>query len=126
VYTILPCGPRAVNNYPNIVSPLPVVDHYGVRARAVSPFPTFFPSHLRPPAPIRRLLTLVYLSVEVSGEGGTFTMPVWAQSIMRAAEFVASRFPGREVRVIFPIDGEGFFLDEGGVEELGTSPPLVD
>jgi hypothetical protein len=30
-----------VINIPNIVSPLSVVDHYGVRARAVSPFPTF-------------------------------------------------------------------------------------
>ena len=52
-----------------------------------------------------------------------------AASIRRAAEFVASRFPGSEVRVIFPIVGDGFFSDKGGVEELGTSPPaptLVD
>jgi hypothetical protein len=69
---------------------------------------------------------LVNLSVEVRGEYGAFTVPVQATSIRRAEEFVASRFPGREMRVIFPIDGEGFFLDEGGVEELGTSPPLVD
>ena len=64
---------------------------------------------------------MVNLSVEVSGEGGTFTMPVWAQSIMRAAEFVASRFPGSEVRMIFPIDG--FFTNDRSVEELGTTPP---
>ena len=45
-----------------------------------------------PRAPIRRLLTLVDLSVEVSGEGGAFTVPVRAESIRRAAEFVASGF----------------------------------
>ena len=45
-----------------------------------------------------------------------------AASIRRAAEFVASRFPGSEVRVIFPIDGDGFFADDGDVEELGTAP----
>src|SRR5918995_4048235 len=32
---------RAVNHYPNIASPSPVVDHYRVRARASPPFPTF-------------------------------------------------------------------------------------
>ena len=41
VYTIGLCGLRAVINIPKIVSPLPVVDHYGVRARAIPPFPTF-------------------------------------------------------------------------------------
>lgn len=49
-------------------------------------------------------------------------MPVRATSIRRAAEFVASSFPGSEVRVIFPIDGDGFFADDGDVEELGTAP----
>ena len=66
---------------------------------------------------------MVNLSIEVSGEGGAFTVPVRAASIRRAAEFVASRFPGSEVRVIFPIDEDGFFTDGGGVEELGTAPP---
>jgi hypothetical protein len=60
---------------------------------------------------------LVDLSVEVRGESGVFTVPV------RAAEFVTSSFPGGEVRVIFPIDGDGFFTDDGGVERLGTAPP---
>jgi len=84
------------------VSPLPVVDHYGVRARAIPPFPTFSHRILAPRTPIRWLRTLVNLSIEVSGEGGAFAVPVRAASIRRAAEFVASRFPGSEVRVIFP------------------------
>ena len=41
VDTIRLCGLRAVINIPKVVSPLPVVDHYGVRARAIPPFPTF-------------------------------------------------------------------------------------
>jgi len=64
---------------------------------------------------------MVSLSVEVRGESGAFTVPVRAESIRRAAEFVAFSFPGSEVRVIFPIDGDGFFTDDGDVEELGTS-----
>jgi hypothetical protein len=104
------------------VSPLPVVDLYGVRARAIPHFPTFSHRIFAPRAPIRRLLSLVNLSVEVSGEGGAFTVPVRAESVRRAAEFVASSFPGSEVRVVFPIDGDGFFADDGGIEELGTAP----
>jgi hypothetical protein len=38
-------------------------------------------------------------------------------------EFVASGFPGSEVRVIFPIEGDGFFTDDGGVEELAPASP---
>jgi hypothetical protein len=53
---------------------------------------------------------LVNLSVEVSGEGGAFTVPVRAESIRRAAEYVASRSPGS---VVFAIDGDGFFADDG-------------
>ena len=104
VYTILPCGLRAVINIPNIVSPLPVVDHYGVRARAIPPFPTFSHRIFVPRAPIRRLRTSANLSVEVNRKVGVFTVPV------RVAEFVAPRFPGSEVRVILPIDGKGTLL----------------
>jgi hypothetical protein len=111
-----------VIDIPNIVSPLPVVDHYGVRARAASPFPTFSHRIFAPRTLIRRLHPLVSLSVEVIGESGAFTVPVRATSIRRAAELVASSFPGSEVCVIFPIDGDGFFTDDGDVEELGAAP----
>jgi hypothetical protein len=78
-----------------------------------SSFPYFSHRIFAPRAPIRRLITLVNLSVEVSGEGGAFTVPVRSGSIRRAAEYVASSFPGSEVRVVFPIDGDGFFADDG-------------
>ena len=66
---------------------------------------------------------MVNLSVEASGEGGAFTVPVRAASIRRAAEFVASRFPGSEARVTFPIEADGFCTDNRGVEELGSASP---
>jgi len=112
-----------VINIPNIVSPLAVADHYGVRARAIPPFSTFSHRIFAPRAPLQRLHALISLSVEVRGESGAFTVPVRATSIRRAAEFVASSFPGSEVRVVFPVDGDGFFTDDGDVEELGTAPP---
>jgi len=67
---------------------------------------------------------LVDLSVEVREERGVFTVPERAASIKRAAEFVASSFPGSEVGASFPIDGDGFFTDDVSVEEFGTSPPV--
>jgi hypothetical protein len=78
-----------------------------------SSFPYFSHRIFAPRAPIWRLLTLVNLSVEVSGEGGAFTVPVRAESIRRAAEYVAYSFPGSEVRVVFAIDKDGFFADDG-------------
>jgi hypothetical protein len=70
VYTILSCVLRAVIHIPNIVSPLSVVDHYGVRARAIPPFPTFPHRILAPRAPVRGSHELVNLTVEVRGECG--------------------------------------------------------
>jgi hypothetical protein len=32
-------------------------------------------------------------------------------------------FPGGEVRELFPIGGDGFFAEDGGVEKLGIAPP---
>ena len=55
VDTIRLCGLRAVINILKIVSPLPVVDHYGVRARAIPPFPTFSHRIFAPRTPILRL-----------------------------------------------------------------------
>jgi hypothetical protein len=40
-----------------------------------------------------------------------FRATVWAQSIERALSAVKARYPGGEVRVIFPIEPEAFFVD---------------
>jgi hypothetical protein len=39
---------------------------------------------------------------------------VQAQSIRRAVEIAAARYPGADVRVSFPIDAETFFAGEPG------------
>ena len=39
---------------------------------------------------------------------------VRAQSIRRAVEIAAARYPGADVRVSFPIDAETFFAGEPG------------
>lgn len=66
---------------------------------------------------------MIGVSVRVSGEGGAFVVMARAASIRRAQELAAAAFPGWDVRVIFPIDGDGFFAQSGGVEELEASMP---
>jgi hypothetical protein len=43
-----------------------------------------------------------------------FDVSVQAQSIRRAVEIAAARYPGADVRVSFPIDAETFFAGEPG------------
>ncbi len=43
-----------------------------------------------------------------------FDVSVQAQSIRRAVEIAAARYPGADVRVSFPIDAETFFTGEPG------------
>ena len=75
------------------------------------------PSHLRAPGSHPEAAPS---GKSVRREGGAITMRVRAESIRSTAEFVAS---SSEVRVIFPIDGDGFFTHDRSVDELGTSPP---
>lgn len=57
---------------------------------------------------------MVRIAVEVCGEENSLTVMVYAASIRMAEEFARNRFPGADVRVVFPIDGESFFC--GGAE----------
>jgi len=59
---------------------------------------------------------VVRIKLEVSGSESPFKVLVWADSIRRAEDIVRSRYPGKEVRVVFPIDGDGFFADDDGRE----------
>ena len=58
------------------------------------------------------------------GEDGWFVVRARATSIHRAREVVEASFPGSEVEVVFPIDGEGFFSRSAGVE--GLESPIVE
>lgn len=59
---------------------------------------------------------MVRISVGVHGEESPPRVSVHAASIRAAEELARGRFPGADVRVVFPIDGESFF--SGGAEDI--------
>ena len=61
---------------------------------------------------------MIRVSMEVR-EGATLSRTaVQAESIREAVSITRRRYPGRDVRVIFPIDPEDFFI-EGPAENNG-------
>jgi hypothetical protein len=53
---------------------------------------------------------MIKVSMEVREGAALFRVAVQAESISRAVSIVKGRHPGRDVRVVFPIDPEGFFF----------------
>lgn len=56
---------------------------------------------------------MVRVSLEVREGADSFEVTAHADSIVQAVGGAERRFPGREVRVLFPIDGGRFFDGEG-------------
>jgi len=54
---------------------------------------------------------MVKVAVEVRNGTARFRVAVRAESIRRALSVVGKRYPHSEVRVRFPIDPEGFFVE---------------
>jgi hypothetical protein len=55
---------------------------------------------------------MIKVSMKV-GEGATLSRAtVQAESIREALSIASERYPGRDVRVIFPIDPEDFFIED--------------
>ena len=70
---------------------------------------------------------MVRISLEVREGADRFEVTAHADSISQAVGATERRFPGGEVRVVFPIDGDEFFgWDEtaGGAMEHGDRPLL--
>ena len=63
---------------------------------------------------------MIQVSLEVREGDAPFRVAVQAESIGLAVSIVEGRHPGRNVRVVFPIDPEDFFL--GGSEKTGAEP----
>jgi hypothetical protein len=57
----------------------------------------------------RRESEMVKVSIEVRSGAARFRVGVRAESIERAVSLMEKRFHGRNVKVSFPIDPEGFF-----------------
>lgn len=55
---------------------------------------------------------MVKVSVEIRSGTARFRVGLRARSIREALSLVGGKFPQREVRVVFPIDPEGFFVRE--------------
>jgi hypothetical protein len=55
---------------------------------------------------------MVKVSIEVHSGTARFAVAVQAQSIQQALSIVATRYPGSIARVEFPIDPEGFFVED--------------
>jgi hypothetical protein len=53
---------------------------------------------------------MIRVSMEVREGAALSIATVQAESIREAVSFTKEYYPGREVRVIFPIDAEDFFI----------------
>ena len=55
---------------------------------------------------------MIRVSMEVREGAALSRTTVQAESIREAVSSTKGRYPGREVRVVFPIDPEDFFIEE--------------
>ena len=63
---------------------------------------------------------MVRVSIEVLSEATSFTVAVQAESIQRAVSLVGDSYPASgDVRVVFPIEPEGFFVEDVVTPQAG-------
>jgi hypothetical protein len=55
---------------------------------------------------------MIEVSIEVGNGAARFGVAVRAESSRRAVETVKTRYPDADVRVVYPIDPEAFFVRE--------------
>jgi hypothetical protein len=72
---------------------------------------------------------MVRVSVEVRKGAVSFDVAIRAESIRRAVSIAQGRYPEETVRVRFPIDPEGFFVEDliaqAGIPEAEQPRKLV-
>ncbi|MDQ5827509.1 MAG: hypothetical protein M3441_25440 [Chloroflexota bacterium] len=61
--------------------------------------------------------SVVRASVEVRCAAARFRVGVQASSIQRAVDLVKGFYSANDVKVVFPIDAEGFFVEEALAKE---------
>ena len=62
--------------------------------------------------PIRKKKRMIKIAIEVKSGATSFNVAVQAQSIEEALEMVKRYNAGTECEVVFPIDPEGFFVED--------------
>jgi hypothetical protein len=55
---------------------------------------------------------MVKVSIEIHSKTARFAVAVQAHSIQRVLNIVATRYPGSVARVKFPIEPEGFLVED--------------
>jgi hypothetical protein len=60
---------------------------------------------------------MVKISVEVRSGAARFDVAIQAESIQRAVDLVKGFYSANDVKVVFPIDAEGFFVEEALAKE---------
>jgi hypothetical protein len=70
---------------------------------------------------------MVKVSIEVRSGASRFDMAVWAERIERAVNLVGGSHPAYDAGVTFPIDPEGYFVEDpaaqartAGFDRLGA------
>jgi hypothetical protein len=68
---------------------------------------------------------MIKVSMEVREGAALSRATVQAESIREAVNITRGRYPGRDVRVIFPIDAENFFIEGPAEGNSRTRPSMV-
>jgi tRNA threonylcarbamoyladenosine modification (KEOPS) complex Pcc1 subunit len=68
---------------------------------------------------------MIKVSMEVREGAALSIATVQAESIREAVNITRGRYPGRDVRVIFPIDAENFFIEGSAEDNSRTRPSMV-
>jgi len=61
---------------------------------------------------------MIKVLIEVDTHVTCLTVSVLAESLMEAISTVKDRYPGDDIRVIFPLDPAEFFVGDAGVGRL--------
>ena len=62
---------------------------------------------------------MIRVLLEISEGAAPFRLAVEAEGITEAVGLIEGRHPGGDVRVVFPIDPEEFFVEDGKGAEAG-------
>lgn len=54
---------------------------------------------------------MIQVSVELGDDSTDFRVSVRAESIERAVSLASEQYPGSQIKVLFPIDPESFFIE---------------